>query len=116
MLGDLADIYSDLASRDSTLDQDALARASDAAKALERRLTELAATAGKMLDAMKFGFLLDPARQLLSIGYRVTDGNLDPNCYDLLASEARLASFVAIAKGEVPARHWFRLGRADDAG
>ena len=111
MLGDLADIYSDLASRDSTLDQDALARASDAAKALERRLTELAATAGKMLDAMKFGFLLDPARQLLSIGYRVTDGNLDSNCYDLLASEARLASFVAIAKGEIPARHWFRLGR-----
>ena len=102
----------DLASRDSTLDQVAIARASDAAKALERRLTELAATAGKMLDAMKFGFLLDPARQLLSIGYRVTDGSLDPNCYDLLASEARLASFVAIAKGEIPARHWFRLGRA----
>jgi cyclic beta-1,2-glucan synthetase len=65
-----------------------------------------------MFDAMKFDFLLDPARQLLSIGYRVIDGSLDPNCYDLLASEARLASFVAIAKGEVPARHWFRLGRA----
>ena len=111
MLSDLADIYSDMASRDSTLDHDAIARASDAAKALERRLSELAATAGKMLDAMKFGFLLDPARQLLSIGYRVTDGNLDSNCYDLLASEARLASFVAIAKGEIPARHWFRLGR-----
>ena len=81
-------------------------------KSLERRLTELAATAGKMLDAMKFDFLFDPARQLLSIGYRVTDGSLDSNCYDLLASEARLASFVAIAKGEVPVRHWFRLGRA----
>ena len=37
---------------------------------------------------------------------------LDPNCYDLLASEARLASFVAIAKGEVPSSHWFHLGRA----
>ena len=36
---------------------------------------------------------------------------LDPSCYDLLASEARLASFIAIAKGDVPARHWFRLGR-----
>ncbi|MFZ0245515.1 MAG: glucoamylase family protein, partial [Candidatus Binatus sp.] len=95
---------------DSTLD--AFARARDAAKSLERRLTDLAATAGKMLDAMKFDFLFDPARQLLSIGYRVTDGSLDPNCYDLLASEARLASFVAIAKGEVPVRHWFRLGRA----
>ncbi len=110
-LCDLADLYDDMALRDSTLDQVALAHASDAAKALERRLTELAATAGKMLDEMKFGFLLDPARQLLSIGYRVSDGSLDPNCYDLLASEARLASFVAIAKGEVPARHWFRLGR-----
>ena len=111
-LGDLPDLYNDAASQDSTLDQAAAAHASEAARALERRLTELAATAGKMFDAMKFDFLLDPARQLLSIGYRVTDGSLDPNCYDLLASEARLASFVAIAKGEVPARHWFRLGRA----
>ena len=64
-----------------------------------------------MFDAMKFDFLFDPARHLFSIGYRVADGSLDPNCYDLLASEARLASFVAIAKGDVPARHWFRLGR-----
>jgi cyclic beta-1,2-glucan synthetase len=40
------------------------------------------------------------------------EGTLDPNCYDLLASEARLASFVAIAKGDVASRHWFRLGRA----
>ncbi len=51
-------------------------------------------------------------RKLLSIGYLVNEGTLDPSCYDLLASEARLASFVAIAKGDVPARHWFRLGRA----
>jgi len=111
-LGDLPDLYNDAAIRHSTLDQTAAVRASEAAKALERRITELAATSGKMFDAMKFDFLLDPARQLLSIGYRVTDGSLDPNCYDLLASEARLASFVAIAKGEIPARHWFRLGRA----
>ena len=61
---------------------------------------------------MEFGFLLDPERKLLSIGYRVADGTLDPSCYDLLASEARLASFFAIAKGDIPARHWFRLGRA----
>ena len=107
-LGDLPDLYNDTA----TLDKDVAAHAGEAASALERRITELAATAGGMFDAMKFDFLLDPARQLLSIGYRVTDGSLDPNCYDLLASEARLASFVAIAKGEVPARHWFRLGRA----
>jgi cyclic beta-1,2-glucan synthetase len=111
-LGDMADLSDAIASRDSTPEHEAIVRARNAAVALERKLTELAATASKMLDAMKFGFLLDPARQLLSIGYRVSDGSLDPNCYDLLASEARLASFVAIAKGEIPARHWFRLGRA----
>ena len=61
---------------------------------------------------MDFQFLLDPDRLLLSIGYQAAEGALDPNCYDLLASEARLASFVAIAKGDAPARHWFRLGRA----
>jgi cyclic beta-1,2-glucan synthetase len=67
--------------------------------------------AGKMFDAMDFGFLYDSSRQLLSIGYRLADGSLDANCYDLLASEARLASFVAIAKGDLPVKHWFRLGR-----
>ena len=65
-----------------------------------------------MALAMEFGFLLDPDRKLLSIGYLVPEGARDPSCYDLLASEARLASFMAIAKGDVPARHWFRLGRA----
>ena len=65
-----------------------------------------------MFDAMDFSFLFDPTRQLFSIGYRVADTSLDPNCYDLLASEARLTSFVAIAKGDVPSSHWFRLGRA----
>ena len=76
------------------------------------RLAALETTARAMAGAMEFGFLLDPERKLLSIGYRVADGTLDPSCYDLLASEARLASFVAIAKGDVPTRHWFRLGRA----
>ena len=46
-----------------------------------------------------------------SIGYLNSEAALDPNCYDLLASEARLASFFAVAKGDIPARHWFRLGR-----
>ena len=65
----------------------------------------------RIFDAMEFGFLFDPDRQLLSIGYRDSDGSLDSNYYDLLASEARLASFIAIAKGDIPAKHWFRLGR-----
>ncbi|HEX9183236.1 MAG TPA: glucoamylase family protein, partial [Burkholderiales bacterium] len=82
------------------------------ARALEGRLEALEATARAMANAMEFGFLLDPERKLLSIGYRVAEGSLDPSCYDMLASEARLASFVAIAKGDVASRHWFRLGRA----
>ncbi len=83
-----------------------------AAKELEQRLSALEAGARTMAEEMDFGFLFDPERKLLSIGYLVADGSLDPSCYDLLASEARLASFVAIAKGDLPSRHWFRLGRA----
>ena len=68
-------------------------------------------TARTLAMEMEFAFLLDPDRRLLSIGYLCAEDRLDTHCYDLLASEARLASFVAIAKGEIPARHWFRLGR-----
>jgi cyclic beta-1,2-glucan synthetase len=60
---------------------------------------------------MDFSFLLDPDKKLLSIGFSVATNRLDTNCYDLLASEARLASLFAIAKGDVETRHWFRLGR-----
>jgi len=80
--------------------------------ALERRLAALEERARAIAGEMDFGFLLDRERRLLSIGYRVGEDQLDPSCYDLLASEARLASFVAIAKGDVMSRHWFRLGRA----
>src|SRR5712692_1320714 len=83
-----------------------------AAGALIGRLTILIRDADAMVAAMDFGFLFDPLRKLFSIGYRVSDGSLDPSYYDLLASEARLTSFVAIAKGDVPVSHWFRLGRA----
>ena len=80
--------------------------------ALAERLATLETTARTTALDMRYDFLLDPDRKLLSIGYRVADGALDPSCYDLLASEACLASFVAIAKGDIPARHWFHLGRA----
>ncbi len=82
------------------------------AASLHRRLLAIARRSEEMFAAMDFGFLFDATRKLLSIGYRAADGQLDPNCYDLLASEARLASFVAIAKGDVASSHWFRLGRA----
>jgi len=89
-----------------------LLRSADGPALLDERLGALADVARKMVDEMEFGFLFDPARQLLSIGFLVVEGTLDPSCYDLLASEARLASFLAIAKGDVPMRHWFRLGRS----
>ena len=79
--------------------------------ALKTRLEALIELAGTMFDSMDFALLFDGDRQLLSIGYRVNEGALDQSYYDLLASEARLASFVAIAKGDVPTRHWFHLGR-----
>jgi cyclic beta-1,2-glucan synthetase len=88
-----------------------LGQSSDAVTASQIRLSTLEDTARSMALAMEFGFLLDRYRKLLSIGYLVSEGTLDPSCYDLLASEARLASFLAIAKDDVPARHWFRLGR-----
>ena len=60
---------------------------------------------------MNFSFLLRQDRKLLAIGYRVEEHQLDESCYDLLASEARLTSLFAIAKGDIPTEHWFRLGR-----
>ena len=85
---------------------------SPAPATLERRLHAIADQAQRLFDEMDFSFLFDPTRKLFSIGYRVTDGTLDPSYYDLLASESRLASFLAVAKGDVEADHWFRLGRA----
>jgi len=89
----------------------ALQVSADVGAAFAKRLVALSEIADKLYAGMEFGFLFDPGRQLLSIGYQVQDGRLDGSYYDLLASEARLASFVAIAKGDIPAKHWFRLGR-----
>jgi cyclic beta-1,2-glucan synthetase len=58
-----------------------------------------------------FNFLYHRKRHLLHLGYRVADQALDAGFYDLLASESRLTSLLAIAKGDVPVRHWAALGR-----
>ncbi|MDA3877733.1 MAG: cyclic beta 1-2 glucan synthetase, partial [Halothiobacillus sp.] len=63
------------------------------------------------LAQMDFEFLYDTSCSLLAIGYDVGERRRDPTCYDLLASEARLASFLLIAQGQVPQKHWFALGR-----
>jgi cyclic beta-1,2-glucan synthetase len=78
---------------------------------LVARLEAIAERAYRYAMEMDFRFLYDGERKLFSIGYQVAAHTLDPSTYDLLASEARLASFVAIARGDVPAGHWFRLGR-----
>jgi len=84
----------------------------DAAGGTAARLAAVEDLARRLAMDMDFAFLLDPEKKLLSIGFSVSTNTRDPNCYDLLASEARLASLFAIAKGDAPTRHWFRLGRA----
>jgi len=88
-----------------------LVHAAAVAEHLLEELTGIALLADTWVAEMDFGFLYDENRHLFRIGYNVTNGTLDPNYYDLLASEARLAGFVAIAKGDAPARHWLHLGR-----
>jgi len=70
----------------------------------------LAAAAGDLAN-MEYEFLFDPTRHLLAIGYNVDDRQRDASFYDLLASEARLSTFVAIAQGQLPQESWFALGR-----
>ncbi len=60
---------------------------------------------------MDFTFLFDKTRDLFAIGYNVGDQRRDNSFYDLLASEARLASYVMIAQGQIKQEHWFALGR-----
>ncbi len=73
-------------------------------------LLQLAARAGTLAE-MDYGFLYDPARNLMAIGYNVDERRRDSGYYDLLASEIRLCSFVAVAQGQVPQDSWFALGR-----
>ena len=83
----------------------------DAARAVIERAHLLAARATDLVSAMDFAFLYQPRRKLFAIGFQVEDHRLDLNCYDLLASEARLTSYLAVAQGQVPLEHWFTLGR-----
>lgn len=92
------------------LDERAPERAAAAARRLEQ-VRELEERCSRLVDDMSFSFLYHASRRLFHIGYNVDTGALDPSYYDLLASEARLASFVAIAKRNVPSEHWLHLGR-----
>ena len=79
---------------------------------LSERAERIAALADDLVEETEFDFLFDAERQLFSIGFNVVDGRLDASYYDTLASEARLASFLAIATGKISHEHWFRLGRS----
>ena len=80
--------------------------------ARQRLLTlEALAVQSDELAAMDFTFLLNPARDLFCTGFNVTERRCDNSFYDLLASEARLCSYVAIALGQIPQDHWFSMGR-----
>jgi cyclic beta-1,2-glucan synthetase len=78
---------------------------------LSQELRTIADICDRLVREMDFRFLYDKRRKALSIGYDVAKGRRELACYDLLASEARIAIFVGIAKGDVPQEVWFRLGR-----
>jgi len=88
-----------------------LESAATTADALLIGFQDIGGRAERNFRDMDFGFLFDRQRQLFHIGYNVTAEKLDDNYYDLLASEARIASMVTIAENQVPATHWLHLGR-----
>jgi cyclic beta-1,2-glucan synthetase len=75
-------------------------------------LEMIAAEAGKLAAEMDFDFLLNRGRMLMSVGFDVETQHLHAPCYDLLATESRIAVFVAIAKEDFPQESWFLLGRS----
>jgi ABC-type thiamine transport system ATPase subunit len=84
-----------------------------AALAARRELQQIASLTGlcRQFSAMDFRFLFHPQRKLLAVGFNVSDRRWDESYYDLLASEARLTSFLAVSHGQLPLEHWFALGR-----
>ncbi len=80
-------------------------------ESIRNDLTQLAEQARIFVDAMDFSFLYSPTKDVFHIGYNINTGELDNSYYDLLASEARLTSLIAIGKNEVPVKHWLHLAR-----
>jgi cellobiose phosphorylase len=96
------------------MDSQTRAAITSAAEIAAKRVSESKqlATRCRELTEIEYGFLYDKDRRLLSLGYNVSDRRLDGGFYDLLASEARLGSYAAIAQGKLPQEHWFSLGRS----
>jgi cyclic beta-1,2-glucan synthetase len=110
----LADVARMESSAPGEIDSPLRAAIASAAEIAAKRVSELRRLAVRCreLTEIEYGFLYDKDRHLLSIGYNAADRRLDGGFYDLLASEARLGSFVAIAQGKLPQEHWFSLGRS----
>ncbi len=79
--------------------------------ALVAALRGLSQHAERLADETEFAFLADPSRQILSIGYDVRGQKLHKACYDMIASEARIATFLAVARDEIPQQSWLNLSR-----
>lgn len=100
--------------RHCRLHREEIEKALNVGDAVVRRAVQLRQLAGRCraLADMQYGFLYDKSHRLLSIGFNVSDRRLETGFYDLLASEARLTSFIGIAQEKLPGEHWFNLGRS----
>lgn len=78
---------------------------------LKSRLAFIEQESIRIADAMEFEFLIHPERKILSIGYDLKRQQINDSCYDMVASEARIATFLAIAKGDLPQQGWLNLSR-----
>ncbi len=80
-------------------------------KILLHDLEQVAEHAERLAQEMDFSFLVDPSRRVLSIGFEMGPRRRHVSCYDLMASEARIATFLAVARGDIPPQSWLKLGR-----
>jgi cellobiose phosphorylase len=112
-LEEVAQLDRSFTAQHSNAHKDIIDAAGEASRRAQQRLRELETLAKRAvaLAEMDVSFLFDPARELFTIGYNVTDRRRDASFYDLLSSEARLGSYVAVAQGQVPEKHWFALAR-----
>ena len=81
-------------------------------RALAAGLHTIAREVENIAEETEFSFLVNPDRRMLSVGYDVAEQQLHPACYDMLASEARLATFLSVARGDLPQQSWLNLGRS----
>ncbi len=114
-LNSLGDIFDNIAiSLDHDVPEDlqlALSKGHADLQALRSSLLALADDSGLLVEQMDFTMLFDDSRKALSVGFDVAQNELQKSCYDLLASEARSAVFIGIAKNEIPQEAWFHMGR-----